>query len=45
MAKQYVSDLIGDEYKSWKEGDHVIIATPTGSGKTTFVIARLLMLA
>lgn len=45
MAKQYVSGLIGDEYKSWKEGDHVIIATPTGSGKTTFVIARLLMLA
>lgn len=42
MAKQYVSDLIGDEYKSWKEGDHVIIATPTGSGKATFVVAQLL---
>ncbi len=42
MAKQYVSDLIGDEYKSWKEGDHVIIATPTGSGKTTFVVSQLL---
>ena len=42
MAKQYVSDMIGDEYKSWKEGDHVIIATPTGSGKTTFVVSQLL---
>lgn len=42
MAKQYVSDPIGDEYKSWKEGDHVIIATPTGSGKTTFVVSQLL---
>lgn len=42
MAKQYVSDLIGDEYKSWKEGDYVIIATPTGSGKTTFVVSKLL---
>lgn len=45
MARQYVSDLIGTEYKSWKEGDQVIIATPTGSGKTTFVIAQLLKLA
>ena len=43
--KQYVADIIGDEYKMWKEGDTVIITTPTGSGKTSFVLSKLLQQA
>jgi len=43
--KQYVSEVIGDEYKKWKEGDSVIITTPTGSGKTSFVLSKLLQQA
>lgn len=42
MARQYVTDMIGEEYKNWQEKDQIILATPTGSGKTTFVVARLL---
>ncbi len=35
---QYVSDIIGiREVKRWKDGDKVLISTPTGSGKTTFI--------
>ncbi len=40
--KQYVTDLIGDEYKNWEPGKTVLIGTPTGSGKTTFVLQTLL---
>lgn len=43
--RQYVTDLIGDEYLKWKTGDKVLISTPTGSGKSTFVIASLLKTA
>lgn len=43
--KKYVSELIGEEYKKWKEGDTVIITTPTGSGKTSFVLSKLLQQA
>lgn len=42
MAGQYLSDLIGEEYKSWKPGQTVLIATGTGSGKTWFVLNCLL---
>ena len=42
---RYVTDLIGDEYLDWKTGDKVLISTPTGSGKSTFVIASLLKTA
>lgn len=43
--KVYVTDFVGDEYLQWKDGDAVIISTPTGSGKTTFVISKLLQYA
>lgn len=33
-----VTDIIGDEYKEWKGGDVVFISSPTGSGKTYFVL-------
>lgn len=37
-----VTEIIGEEYKNWAPGDIVTIATPTGSGKSTFVIKTLL---
>lgn len=42
MSRAYVSDMIGEEYLTWKEKDQIILATPTGSGKTTFVVSKLL---
>lgn len=43
MDKQkYVSDIIGEEYKNWEDGDIIFIKTPTGSGKTTFILNTLL---
>lgn len=32
-----VTDVIGNEYKEWKQGDMVSIASGTGSGKSYFV--------
>ena len=40
--KRYVSERIGDDYLNWQVGENVLISTPTGSGKTTFVIEVLL---
>lgn len=42
MARLYVTDMIGEEYLTWQNKDQIILATPTGSGKTTFVVSRLL---
>lgn len=42
MAKRYVTDIIGDTYKSWKPGDCILITNGTGSGKTYFVLNTLL---
>lgn len=38
----YIADSIRDEYEQWKGGDVVFISSPTGSGKTTFVLKTLL---
>jgi superfamily II DNA or RNA helicase len=40
-----VEQLIGDEYREWKDGSNVLICTGTGSGKTTFVKKQLLQYA
>lgn len=40
--KCYVTELIGDEYLNWNSKSSYLISTPTGSGKTTFVIKQLL---
>ena len=37
LKLQYVSDKIGDEYKSWNNGDVVFITAQTGTGKNYFV--------
>ena len=38
---KYITDLIGDEYLNWTN-QHVLISSPTGSGKTTFILKKLL---
>lgn len=37
-----VTEIIGDDYKSWKPGDCILITNGTGSGKTYFVLNTLL---
>ena len=39
---KYVSDLIGDEYKSWTKEIIILIQAGTGTGKTSFVKTSLL---
>ena len=34
---QYVTDVIGEEYKKWNKGDIIKIKTQTGSGKSYFI--------
>ncbi|MDL2289445.1 DEAD/DEAH box helicase family protein [Clostridia bacterium OttesenSCG-928-F22] len=34
---EWVTDIIGDDYKKWNEGDVVIIESQTGTGKTHFI--------
>lgn len=41
-AGQRVSDLIGQTYKEWNRWEPVFINAATGSGKTTFIIEKLL---
>lgn len=42
MEKRYVTDIIGDSYNHWSRHSLQIIATQTGSRKTTFVLEKLL---
>jgi len=41
MRKKYLSELIGEDFKTW-EGKKVLITAPTGMGKSTFVVKKLL---
>lgn len=38
----YIQDIIGDDYRSWENGDTIMLSAPTGSGKTTFIFETLL---
>ena len=40
---KFISDVIGEEFKEWKRGDIIILAAPTGCGKSTFVLEKLLL--
>lgn len=40
-----VTSVIGESYKAWNTQTPVLICTPTGSGKTTFVLKTLLPFA
>ena len=48
---RYISEGIGDDYKTWKttiagkQASRVFIESPTGSGKTSFIIDKLLTYA
>ena len=42
MSRLYVTDLIGEDYKKWKQGDWVLLSYPTGMGKTHFILHMLL---
>lgn len=39
---KYITDIIKDDYKEWPIGSMVFISSPTGSGKSTFIIDKLL---
>ena len=41
-GKRYITDIIGEEYRSWKPKDIIEITAPTGSGKTSFILKTLL---
>lgn len=43
MKKQYLSEIIDDEeINSWKARESILITSPTGSGKSHFVLNKLL---
>lgn len=42
MSKEMITDRIGEEYKDWSYGDCIFISSPTGSGKTYFILNILL---
>ncbi len=40
--EKYISDGIKDDVKSWNAGDRILIESPTGTGKTTFILNKLI---
>lgn len=42
---EWVSDIIGEKYKSWEPGQVVTISAQTGTGKTNFILNCLLPFA
>lgn len=42
MDKTFVSESIGDQFKTWKAEDPVFIDAPTGTRKTTFVYEKII---
>lgn len=41
MAKQFLTNIIGEDYRNWKKGETVLITAGTGAGKTSFVKNKL----
>ena len=41
IVQKYVSEIIGEEYKEWKKGDKILIKSPTGSGKSNFILEQI----
>ena len=39
---EWLTNRIGEEYKRWTNRDKVFIASPTGSGKTYFILKQFL---
>lgn len=42
MKQRNVSEIIGDDYKKWQDGQDILITAPTGTGKTYFILHVLL---
>ena len=42
MKAKYISDVIGDEYLEWSSESTIFISSPTGSGKTHFILKNFL---
>ena len=42
MGNQYITDVIGEEYKTWSHEEPVLIHAPMGTGKTYFCLNVLL---
>lgn len=42
VPAKYISEVIGEDYKKWGPGTMVFIPTPTGSGKSHFILHTLL---
>lgn len=40
--KKYVSDIIGNDYTKWRQGEVKFLNAQTGSGKTYFILNKLL---
>lgn len=37
IKKKYIQEIIGDDYRSWKKGETILIKAGTGAGKSSFV--------
>jgi superfamily II DNA/RNA helicase len=42
LALKWITDVIGQDYKNWNLGDYIIIDSQTGTGKTYFILNKLL---
>lgn len=45
VRKMFVSDILTEDVTEWQEDSQVFISAPTGSGKTYFILHKLLPLA
>lgn len=39
--REFISDIIKDEYEEWETRNIIFLTAPTGSGKTSFVLDKL----
>lgn len=37
LNREYISNIIGNTYKNWNNGDKILINSPCGTGKTYFI--------
>ena len=42
LKLQWVSDVIGEEYNEWQPGDWVKVISAPGTGKTYFILNKLI---
>lgn len=42
MTKQFISNIIQDEFKTWGNAEKLFLIAPTGKGKTSFIVSSYL---